>query len=103
MPVEDGTKPASPAGEVGEPVTKKNVLDEDDIDLSLNQVMVLLVEKIDSLQATLEFYRLSSRCDGDSTKGREQIRHLVHEIDYRQDRLEEIKALILAAEGGVEH
>jgi uncharacterized small protein (DUF1192 family) len=64
---------------------------EEQLNTSLNDVLDLLAHEIERLKAELEFYRLSQHPE----KARLE-RLYVERIDARQDRLEEIKALIMA-------
>jgi hypothetical protein len=64
---------------------------EEQLNTSLNDVLDLLAHEIERLKVELEFYRLSQHPE----KARLE-RLYVERIDARQDRLEEIKALIMA-------
>ena len=64
------------------------------LNTSLDEVLDMLAREVERLQAALEFYRLSEHPQKD-----ELIRWHVREIDVRQDRLEDIKALVLARSG----
>ena len=68
------------------------------LNTSLDEVLDMLAREVERLQAALEFYRLSEHPQKD-----ELIRWHVREIDVRQDRLEDIKALVLARSGGNVH
>ena len=63
---------------------------EGDINASLDDVLDLLALEVERLQATLDYYRLSNHPDKVKL-----IQWHVAQIDLRQDRLEEIKAMIL--------
>lgn len=79
-------EPQSPADQTAE-----------EINTSLYDVLDLLATQVEKLQASLEFYRLSKRPDR-----QEIVRWHVEQIDHRQDRMDEIKSLILASrEDGV--
>lgn len=70
---------------------------DEDINTSLYDVLDLLATQVEKLQASLEFYRHSKRPDR-----QEIVRWHVEQIDHRQDRMDEIKSLILASrEDGV--
>ena len=64
---------------------------EAEINTSLDEVLDLLAQEVERLQAALEFYRLSEHPDKEQL-----IRWHVQQIDARQDRLDDIKAMILA-------
>ncbi len=64
---------------------------EEEINTSLDEVLDLLAQEVERLQVALEFYRLSDHPEKDKL-----IRWHVQQIDARQDRLEDIKALILS-------
>lgn len=64
------------------------------LNTSLDEVLDMLAREVERLQAALEFYRLSEHPQKD-----ELIRWHVREIDVRQDRLEDIKAFVLARLG----
>lgn len=68
------------------------------LNTSLDEVLDMLAREVERLQAALEFYRLSEHPQKD-----ELIRWHVREIDVRQDRLEDIKALVLARSGANVH
>lgn len=65
---------------------------------SLDDVLALMAAEVDRLQTALEYFRLSEHPDKEAI-----IRWHVQQIDRRQDRLEELKALILAERGDSEH
>ncbi len=71
---------------------------EEEINTSLDEVLDLLAQEVERLQVALEFYRLSDHPDKDKL-----IRWHVQQIDARQDRLEDIKALILSRGGDAVH
>ena len=75
-----------------------NVGFEDEINTSLDEVLDLLAQEVERLQVALEFYRLSDHPEKDKL-----IRWHVQQIDARQDRLEDIKALILSRGGDAVH
>ena len=64
---------------------------ESEINTSLDEVLDLLAQEVERLQVALEYYRLSEHPDKEQL-----IRWHVQQIDARQDRLEDIKALILS-------
>lgn len=64
------------------------------LNTSLDDVLDMLAREVDRLQVALEFYRLSEHPQKD-----ELIRWHVREIDARQDRLEDIKALVISGAG----
>ena len=64
---------------------------ETEINTSLDEVLDLLAQEVERLQVALEYYRLSEHPDKEQL-----IRWHVQQIDARQDRLEEIKAMILS-------
>ena len=68
------------------------------LNTSLDEVLDMLAREVERLQAALEFYRLSEHPQKD-----ELIRWHVREIDVRQDRLEDIKALVLPRSGANVH
>ncbi len=72
--------------------------DAEELNKSLDDMLLLMAAELERLQAALEFYRLGERPDKEAL-----IRWHVEQIDLRQDRMEELKALILASRGGVEH
>jgi len=63
---------------------------EEEINTSLDEVLDLLALEVERLKTALDYYRLSNHPDKD-----EFIRWHVSQIDLRQDRLEEIKTMIL--------
>lgn len=71
---------------------------ETEINTSLDEVLDLLAQEVERLQVALEFYRLSDHADKEKL-----IRWHVQQIDTRQDRLEDIKSLILAGGKDWEH
>ncbi len=71
---------------------------EEEINTSLDEVLDLLAQEVERLQVALEFYRLSDHPEKDKL-----IRWHVQQIDARQDRLEDIKALILSRGGDAIH
>ena len=64
---------------------------ETEINTSLDEVLDLLAQEVERLQVALEYYRLSEHPDK-----QQLIRWHVQQIDARQDRLEDIKAMILS-------
>ncbi len=74
---------------------------DDDLNKSLDDVLLLMSDEVDRLKASLEFLRNSNH-QPEAEKGA-LIRWHVQQIDHRQDRIEELKRLILASRGGVEH
>ncbi len=64
---------------------------EPDLDLSLDDMVDLLAREIERLKASLEMYRLLDH----PQKEQIIIRH-VQALDERQDRLDEVKDLLLA-------
>lgn len=62
------------------------------LNTSLSDVLDLLAAEVERLKAALEFHRLS-----DAPDAAEKVRWHVQQIDARQDRMEELKALILAS------
>ena len=71
---------------------------EAEINTSLDEVLDLLAQEVERLQVALEFYRLGEHSDKERL-----IRWHVQQIDDRQDRLEDIKDLILARGGRSVH
>jgi hypothetical protein len=65
---------------------------------SLDGVLDLLVQEVERLQLALETYRLSDHPDKQAL-----IRWHVQQIDMRQDRLEELKQMILQNNDGAVH
>ncbi len=72
--------------------------DVSDLNASLDEVLDLLALEVERLKESLEFYRLSEHPDKEQL-----IRWVVQQIDLRQDRLEDIKALILARDDNLLH
>jgi hypothetical protein len=102
-PKATGTAAAEePTAEEGrERVSDSDAIDRSDeleVNRSLDEVMDLMAHETERLKVVLEYYRLV-----DAPNKQERIRHLVREIDRRQDRLEELKQLILAASEDPEH
>lgn len=64
---------------------------ESDLDLSLDDMVDLLAREIERLKASLEMYRLLDH----PQKEQIIVRH-VQALDERQDRLDELKELLLA-------
>lgn len=64
---------------------------EQEINTSLDEVLDLLAQEVERLQVALEFYRLSDHPEKDDL-----IRWHVNQIDARQDRLEDVKSMILS-------
>lgn len=71
---------------------------EGEINTSLDEVLDLLAQEVERLKVALEFYRLSELPDKDA-----HIRWHVQQIDARQDRLDDLKQLILARGGDSVH
>ena len=69
-----------------------------DDDLNLQDVLTMMAEEVERLKTSLEYFRLTDYPDKE-----ERIRWHVMEIDRRQDRLEELKALILRTGEDSEH
>lgn len=65
---------------------------------TLDGVLDLLVQEVERLQIALETYRL-----GDHPDKQALIRWHVQQIDMRQDRLEELKQMILHNNDGAVH
>ncbi len=65
-----------------------------DIELSLDDVVMLLEREIERLKAALETYRLL-----DHPRKVDIIRWHVRRLDERQDRLDELKAALTARRG----
>ena len=72
---------------------------EAELNRSLGDVLDLLASQVEYLKESLEFLRLSSDVEERDAK----IRWHVQQIDLRQDRMEEIKVMILAGDGSEEH
>ena len=70
----------------------------DQLNTSLDEVLDLLAEEVERLKESLEFYRLSEHPEKEQL-----IRWVVQQIDMRQDRLEDIKAMILARDDDAVH
>ena len=64
---------------------------EGEINTSLDEVLDLLAQEVERLQVALEYYRLSEHPDKEQL-----IRWHVQQIDARQDRLDDVKAMILS-------
>ncbi len=64
---------------------------EEHLNRSLEDVLDLLARDVERLKAELEYWRLSGHPNKDHL-----IRRYVARIDARQDRMEEVKAMILA-------
>lgn len=71
---------------------------DDELELDLEDVLNLVVQKVATLEASLAFYRLSKH-----PKRRAIIVELVREIDERTDRIAEIKLMILNRSGSEVH
>ncbi len=71
---------------------------EEEVNTSLDEVLDLLAQEVERLQVALEFYRLSDHPEKDKL-----IRWHVQQIDARQDRLEDVKAMILSQGGDAIH
>lgn len=71
---------------------------EQELNTSLHDVMDLMAAEVERLQAALEHYRLS-----DHPEKEQLIRWHVRQIDRRQDRLSQLKQMILSADDGAEH
>jgi len=65
---------------------------------SLDDVLALMAVEVERLQEALQYFRQSQHPDKDAI-----IRWHVQQIDLRQDRLSELKALILADRDDIEH
>ena len=63
----------------------------EDLDLSLDDAVNLLAREIERLKASLEMYRLL-----DHPQKAEILRRHISALDERQDRLDELKELLLA-------
>jgi hypothetical protein len=63
----------------------------EDLDLSLDDMVDLLSREIERLKVSLEMYRLL-----DHPQKQDIIRRHVSALDERQDRLDELKDLLLA-------
>ena len=97
-----GEAPREPAAE-GERAQAGQAQPPDDaleaeINTSLDDVLDLLAQEVERLQAALEYYRLSEHPDKERL-----IRWHVQQIDIRQDRLEDVKAMILSRGGDAVH
>ena len=88
------TQSMTPRGESAEATSD----DVSDLNASLDEVLDLLALEVERLKESLEFYRLSEHPDKEQL-----IRWVVQQIDLRQDRLEDIKALILARDDNLLH
>lgn len=101
--LDDGAE-QSGAPHVPPPVTQDSVQQTADGDTSepvnnsLDDVLALMVREVQRLQEALEYYRLSEHPDKDAI-----IRWHVQQIDQRQDRLADLKALMLAERDDLEH
>ena len=81
------------------------------LELNLHDVLALMANELERLQLQLDNLRLQGDAADQSASdscnqnhGREkQIRDLVHQIDERQDRLTELKAMLLANPEQSEH
>ncbi|NKC01108.1 MAG: hypothetical protein GKR90_21795 [Pseudomonadales bacterium] len=86
-------KPLKPAIE---PATKSQIDDQSEFESelvsSLSDVLDLLALQVEHLQTSLDFLRLSE----DAVERDERIRWHVRQIDLRQDRMDEVKSMILA-------
>ena len=71
---------------------------DDDLQHNLEDVLNLAVQKIQALESSLAFYRLSEH-----PERRAITAELVREIDERGDRIAEIKSMILLRSGGEVH
>ncbi len=87
----DETTSAAPDDRVREPSP------EEGINSSLHDVLDLLAAQVEKLKASLEFHRLSNP---DKT---DVIRWHVEQIDQRQDRMEEVKQMILVGRDDTLH
>ena len=64
---------------------------DDELNTNLHEVLDLMSQQVERLKVSLDFFRLAEH------ENKEQIiRWHVREIDERQDRMDELKALILA-------
>lgn len=70
---------------------KAGPVSSDDLDLSLDDMITLIEREIERLKASLEMYRLLDH----PQKEQLIIRH-VQALDERQDRLDELKAMLMA-------
>ena len=83
---------------------RPNTTDEpDDLEAELNRslgdVLDLLASQVEYLKESLEFLRLSEKVEDREAK----IRWHVQQIDLRQDRMDEIKAMMLAGDDSEVH
>ena len=65
---------------------------------SLDVMLDRMVEEVERLKTSLEFFRLSDHPDKDN-----RIRWHVQEIDRRQDAIEDLKVVIMAGLDRSEH
>ena len=72
---------------------------EAELNRSLGDVLDLLASQVEYLKESLEFLRLSDKVDDRDAK----VRWHVQQIDLRQDRMEEIKAMMLARDDNEVH
>ena len=70
----------------------------EEINLDLDEVLDLLAQQVERLKLALEYYRQSDLPDRQA-----RIIWHVKQIDARQDRMEELKALILHQKTRQEH
>ena len=76
-----------------------NEVDADaELNTNLHEVLDLMSQQVERLKTSLDFFRLSEHQNKE-----EIIRWHVREIDERQDRMDELKALILAGDDGSLH
>lgn len=71
---------------------------DDDLELDLEDVLNVVMQKVETLEASLAFYRLSEH-----PERRVITAELVREIDERGDRIAEIKSMLLTRSGGEVH
>ena len=67
----------------------------DELELTLDDVIVLLMREIERLKAALGTWRVL-----DHPRKDEIIRWHVRTLDERQDKLEDLKTMLLARQGG---
>lgn len=86
------------ASAASEPIEDPQDL-EAELNRSLGDVLDLLGNQVEYLKESLEFLRLS-----EDVKDRDaRIRWHVHQIDIRQDRMDEIKAMMLTDDNNEVH
>ena len=90
---------AASADEAGRPTSADADADaEVEVNRSLHDVLDLMAHKTERLKVVLDYYRLVELPDKDA-----RIRQLIAEIDRRQDKLDELKRLILETRDDPEH